>query len=103
MRRKERKIWQLLLGILSLGGFLYLAISYSPTFNLATTSAFFVLLFLSLWFLIRFSLKSNIQATLISVSAVSYLLVRTLGLKQPLFLLLFIILFVTLELFFKRS
>ncbi|MEX2007146.1 MAG: hypothetical protein WD992_00010 [Candidatus Levyibacteriota bacterium] len=103
MRKEKREFWQPLLGLLSLAGLLYLIGTYSPSMVLPTTALFFALIFSTLWFMLRFALKSSILATLISTTATSYLIVRALGLKQPFFILLFIILFITLYLFFKRN
>ncbi len=102
MRNEKRKFWQLLLGVLAFGGFIYVSINYPPGFNLPTLF-FFVLFSVSAWLISRFFLKSSIQASLISISILSYLIVRTFGLKEPLFLLLFVILFITLELFFRKN
>ncbi|MBI2195456.1 MAG: hypothetical protein HYU48_00205 [Candidatus Levybacteria bacterium] len=103
MRKERRQFWQLLAGLLSLAGLLYLIGTYPPSLTLPTTAVFFALIFAALWFFSKFALKSSIQASLISSVVTSYLIVRALGLKQPFFILLFIILFITLQLFFKRN
>lgn len=101
MRKEKRHIWQAILGILSLAVILYLIIAYPPSFILILPVL--ALLGVCLFFISRFILKDTIQAALISSTAIFYLLVRSLGLKDIIFAILFLILFVTLELFFKRS
>jgi hypothetical protein len=98
--RRKRKLWQFALGILSLCALFYLIFKLPPVFP--NTIFFFVLIFTSLWFFISFLFKSAIQATLISALLSSYLLIRMLGLVHPLFIALLAILFITLELFFKK-
>jgi hypothetical protein len=98
--RKRKKLWQLILGIVSLAALLYLIIKLPPVFP--NIIFFFVLIFISLWFFISFLFKSAVQATLISALLSSYLLIRMWGLVHPLFIALLVILFITLELFFKK-
>jgi len=102
---KKKKTWPLLflslLALLSLGYILFvfppgaffdalgLHISYIPIF--------FTLLFLSLYGLIAFFFTSGLQGLLISGVVVCFLLFRLLNLTNPLFIILLLVLFISIE------
>jgi len=111
MHKRKRKLWLLLLAILSLVGFIYLLLSFSPSFNLQVLSfnlpviyLFFAALFLFLFSFFAFILASKRRGLFIGLFVVIYLLLRMNHLTHPFFLIMLLVLFGCLELFFvKRS
>ena len=113
MRRKKRNFWLLIVSFLSLASLIYFIFSFPPDlkfsiFNLAeggqlsTVAVFFFLLFLFFFSLFSYLFKSTLQGTLISSTIIAYLFLRTLGLTQPLFLILILALLFVIELFLKK-
>ena len=107
--RKKRNLSFLIVGLIELAAIAYLVLNISPDknlslFNIAISSVFtlFVLLSSSLFFLVSFILNDQRQGFLISFFATLYLILRLNRLTHPLFLILIIAIFVTLELLFKK-
>ena len=111
MRRKKRNLWLLIVSFLSLISIIYLIFSFPPNnivlstsnFQLSTVVVFFSLLFLFFFSLISYIFKSTLQGMLISSTIIAYLFLRTLGLTQPLFLILILALLFVMELIFRRN
>jgi hypothetical protein len=87
----------------------FLIMYFSPSytikiynFQIPILYAFFIILFLFLFFLVRSLFKSKKHGFLIAIFFIIYLLFRINSLTHPLFLFLLIALFLTLELFFTK-
>lgn len=109
MRRKKRQFFFLVLTILSLIATLLVIFFLSPNHNLAlgplTLSPliiFFIPLGIFFFSLPTFVLKSPKHGILLSLFVISYLIFRLTGLTHPIFLVLLIGLFLTLELLFSN-
>lgn len=109
MRKYKRKIRFLSLGIALLIGVLYLIFNFSPThefliedYKLQIIYPAFLLLFFSLYFIFAFIFANKRRGLFISLFAVIYLVLRMNNLAHPLFFILLLILFTSLELFYYK-
>lgn len=113
MRRKKRPFLFLVISLLSLIGLSYLAFSFPPNWKFAIGSPvgelkleilliFFTLLFLSVSSLASYLLNNVRRGVLVSVFTTTYFLFRLFHLTHPLFLVLLLGLFITIELFFNQ-
>ncbi len=107
MRKKGTKLF--IISIFSLASLLYLILSFSPSFKLSYLNfqipiifVFFVLLFIFIFSISGYIMRSKTQGILIGLFAVSYLLLRFIGLTQLFFLILLLIFFIVLEFLFAR-
>lgn len=121
MRKRKRHLGFLISALASLGIFFYIIVSHAPSeqfsifpaerdlasqdnFRIPILLPFFILLFIFIYSLIRFILKSSIHAVLAAIFVVAYLFLRMNNLTHPFFLFLLVAVFLTFELFFsKRS
>lgn len=71
--------------------------------NIAATSVFYTLLFLTVYFLVNSFLPNKKHGILIALFTVIYLIFRQYNLRNPLFLLLLLALFLTFEFLFSGS
>lgn len=109
MRRRRKFFPFLIFGILFFFSLVFLIFFYSPnsyltigTLTVSTTILFFLLLFL-FCSLISFYIFLNIRRGIfIGMCVVGYFLLRMLDLSHPVYVLLLIILFVVLELLFRK-
>lgn len=108
MRRKHPATL-LLLSLLSLASFIYFILSFSPSshfsiFNsqFSTLYVFFPLVFLFIYSAITYLLINTKQGLLFGLFATIYLFLRFIHLTHPFFLILLLVLFISLELFFKK-
>lgn len=121
MNRRRRPLWQLVISFLSLGGLIYLIISFPPTtqftlpfkalakwgifsasWRIPILYIFFSLFFVFLLSLVSYLLRSSRRAIIISLLTLIYLILLMFRLSSPYFLLLLLALYVSLELFFKK-
>src|SRR3989304_6596763 len=107
MKRRGRKFYFLVLSIISLVSLLYLVFVFPPTYQFQISNfkfqilyPFFFLLFSFLYFLFSFLFASKRRGLFVGAFAVTYFVLRLNNLTHPLFLILPLILFVSLELFF---
>src|SRR3972149_9615852 len=107
MKRRRRKFYFLVLSIISLVSLLYLVFVFPPIYQFQISNfkfqilyPAFILLFSFLYFLFSYVFTDKKQGLLIGGLAVLYLILRMVILTHPLFLILLLILFVSLELFF---
>lgn len=108
--RRRRNVVYLLISILILIGLAYLFFNFSPNkpievkgIHIPTKPIFLVGIFGFLYTLFTFILIKQIQGLLVASFTTIYLLLRFIGLTHWLFLILFIALFVTLELFILKK
>ncbi|MDO8620983.1 MAG: hypothetical protein Q7R31_01745 [Candidatus Levybacteria bacterium] len=109
MRRKHPSML-LILGLLSLTSLIYLAIYQSPTanfpfsiFHFPFIYVFFLLIFLFIYSIFSYLFISTKQGLLFGLFATVYLFLRFIHLTHPLFLIILIALFISLELSLKKG
>jgi hypothetical protein len=90
----------LLVGLATVGAVGWLVNSTVPT--TLTIGVFFLLVFISVVVLMSFILNNKRVAALISLGAVMVLLLRLLGLRSPLYLVLLLVVMGSLELTWKK-
>lgn len=107
--RRRHPTTLLLLSFLSLAGLAYLILTYSPNYQLSTMNyqlstiyLFFPLVFLFIYSIITYLLINTKQGLLFGLFATAYLFLRFIHLTHPFFLILLVVLFLSLELFFKK-
>ncbi|OGH08084.1 MAG: hypothetical protein A2171_01270 [Candidatus Levybacteria bacterium RBG_13_35_9] len=107
MKRRGRKFYFLPISIASLISLLYLVLSFPPTyqfqiadFKLQILYPALILLFSFLYFLFSFLFANNRRGLFVGLFATIYLILRLNNLTHPLFLILLLILFISLELFY---
>lgn len=110
MRRKKRHSLYLILAILSLISLLLIIFLISPTsslnlgiFKLSMVWIFFIPVVVFFFSLPTFLLKSKKHGILTAAFVTAYLVFRLAGLTHPLFLILLMGLFLTLELLFTSN
>ena len=108
MKRRQKPIWLLVGGLLSLAIFIYLIIFFYPNFQFSIFNSqlvvlpfFFILIFTSLFFLFSFLLSNFRRGIFIGLFVSVYLLLRFLDLTHIFFAIMLLILFITLEMFFS--
>src|SRR3989344_9373806 len=109
MRRKKKNVWLLTLSILSLSSFIYFINSFSPSSNLPIANyqipiipAFFLVFFIFLFFLSSYLLDNFRRAITIGVLICLYFTLRLFDLNNPLYIILLVALFISIELFLKK-
>ena len=119
MNRRKKSLILFILSILSFVALIYLIFFYSPStqftlplgalakwgihnFQFSILPIFFLLFFIFLLSLISYLLRSPRRGALIGLLTIIYLILRMLHLNSPYFLFLLIVLFISLELFFKK-
>ena len=119
MNRRKRSFWLLVLSLLSLAALIYLIVSFSPSsklhlplgalakwgitnYQLPILPVFFLLLFTFLFSLLSYLSRNLRRGATIGLLIITYLTFRMLNLDSPLFIVLLIALFISLELFFKK-
>lgn len=118
--RRKRPITLLTISLLSLASLIYLIFNYSPTqeFQIlnfsrqlrdpatagqfSTIYVFFLLVFIFIYSTIAYLLINTKQGLLFGLFATGYLFLRFIHLTHPFFLILLLVLFISLELFFKK-
>lgn len=108
--RKRHNYVYLLISILFLIATIYIVFNTSPNgnlmiknFGIPSIPLFLISLFILLYFFFTFLLIKKIQGLLISGFNTFYVILRIIGLTHWLFLILFIALFITLELFLLKK
>lgn len=99
--RQPRNSWWLFLSMVSFSGLAWLVNTYPPQ-QLAHRIIFFLIVFLSVFFLFLYLLKRFRWALLIGVGAVTFLWLRLITLREPLYVALLIASLLSLELFFRK-
>jgi len=109
VRKRKKQLYLLGISFLSLVGFIYLILSFSPNlqipvlnFNLSIVYFFFTLIFLFLFSLFAFIFKSLRRGVFIGAFVVIYLFLRLNHLSSLFFLVMLFVLFGCLELFFVK-
>lgn len=108
--RRRRNFVYLLLSILIFIGLAYTFFNFSPTkpidvngFGIPTKPIFLIAIFGLLYTTVTFISNKKPQGLLAAILVTGYLQLRFIGLTHWLFLILFIALFITLELFILKK
>lgn len=101
MRQKRRNSWFLLFGLIGLSGLGWYVNNVAPN-SFQALLIFFVTFFLSSSLILLYFLNNVRRGLLLSVGIVTYLLLRLLNLREPLYVLLLIASLASLELYFKK-
>lgn len=101
MRQKRRNSWFLLFGLIGLSGLGWYVNNVAPN-SFQALLIFFVTFFLSSSLILLYFLNNVRRGLLLSVGIVTYLLLRLLNLREPLYVLLLIACLASLELYFKK-
>ena len=109
MRKRKKRFWLLLAGLVSFSAFIYTILNYSPDFQLSivnfqfsVVAVFLCLLFFSLFFLSGFILNNQRRGALVGLYVIIYLILRLNSLTNPFFAILLLVLFGVIELFFVK-
>lgn len=101
LHKRPRKIWTLILGIISLLMSVALIVTIPPT-GILPQFGFFILLFGTLYGLVGYILNHTRRAFLISGALTLYLFLRSLGLTHWIYPLLILAIYITIE-FYRRK
>lgn len=107
---KKKFIVNFLFGILFLIASIVSIIAFPPDhifniydINIPATALFYLILFLTIYFLITSFLSNQKHGILIALFTIVYLIFRQYNLRNPLFLFLLLALFLTFEFLFSGS
>lgn len=101
MRRHERNIWWLLLGICGLSGLAWFANTFSPDSALKIVE-FLLILAVSAFLLAQYLLNNVRRATLLSIGLTTIFILRFLGLRDPIYIILLLATLASLELLLSK-
>lgn len=94
---KSRQIWWLIAGISGICATAATIHTYTPD-QFVAVIAFFLLVFVSFYFLMLFLFNTPRRAILVSAGLVIFLILRMLGLREPIYALLLAAALISLEL-----
>ncbi len=99
--KQPRPVWTLIAAFTVFGILAYLANSFPPTSS-GLIGTFFVLLGASCALLFTFLLNNTRRGVLIGGGVVAFFLLRLLGLRSPLYIVLLLVVLTSLELTWKK-
>src|SRR3989344_6173884 len=99
--KHPRSIWWLVLGLTSFSGFAWFINSYEPN-ALHLFGIFFVLLFVSCFWILLYLLNNVRRSVLLSLGLTTYLVLQILNLREPLYLILLLACLTSLELLLSK-
>jgi len=107
--RKKRKIVPFLISLVFLGTTTYIIVNYPPTLSLPVLNykvpilyVFFVSFFLFITYFFAYILRDLRRGLFTALFVTAFLLLNFYRLGQPIFVILLIAIFITLELLFTR-
>lgn len=96
MRHTPRNPWWLVLGISGISSIAWFVNTYPPD-SLMRIASFFLLFFGTSFFLSRFLINNVRRALLLSLGLTVFFLLRLLGLREPIYIVLLFITLISLE------
>lgn len=101
MHKKQRNILWLIIGISGISGMGWFTNTYTPD-SIQRLWIFYVLFFASGFFLLLYLLNNIRRAILCAAGITIFLLLRSLNLREPWYLLLLVASLISLEVFFQK-
>ena len=100
--KRPRSVWWLVLGITSFSVFAWFVNSFEPI-SASKLALFFILICVSSFWTLLYLFNNVRRSVLLSLGATTYLLLRYLNLREPLYLILLLACLTSLELLLSKK